>query len=450
MRTCGIVKFFIAVLLIILPIVSGDHGFKDYQLKIGYGIKEFRALKWLNKIIGLDRGDTDPIAPQFPPIKIHGNPFVVPPSSIAPIENPSQVLFNPSPSHNPPEHRNIQTKQIAEAPQVATQNYSSALQQSPATSSKSSLVDSTETSSPSFSRHSYKDYLHMKWFHGSPKATYFNENPVPATGQQPDSKSEQVNQHEEADDLDEDNFATDEQQPALFSLSADSILSRMFNTIKRTLAVPRIQKEDIGPLKFYDEPPKPQFFSVLPVVFPSPYNPPQSAPATQTDQVLGSFQPPNSHLENNPSVSAYNPALNSQLKQEEPARIISELDASLTVAATTFKPSILGYGLSETLEETSTSAPELAYDLPIPADNQPVKLSSNVPDNQPAEPSSNVSDNSQPQTTISSVERTNVPLQTAYTNPIKRSSIDTSVQSSEEPDYNAFLLAYKPQVPSYA
>jgi hypothetical protein len=411
--------------LIILPIVSGDHGFQDYQLKIGYGIKEFRALKWLNKIIGLDRWDMDPPAPQFPPIKIHGNPFMVPPSPIiAPIENPS-------PSHNPPEHKDIQTEQIiAEAPQVAIQNYSSALQQSP-TASKSSLVDSTETSSPSFSgsRHSYKDYLHMKWFHGSPKATYFNENPVPATEKQPDSKSEQVNQHEEADDL-EDNFATEEQQPALFSLSADSILSRMFNTIKRTLAVPRIQKEDIGPLKFYDEPPKPQFFSVAPVVYPSPYNPPQSAPPTQPDQVLDSFQPPNSHLENNPSVSAYNPALNSQPKQE--------LDASLTVAATTFKPSILGYGLSETLEETSTSAPELAYDLPIPADNQP------------AEPSANVPDNSQPQTTISSVERTNVPLQTAYTNPVKRSSIDTSVQSSEEQDYNAFLLAYKPQVPTYA
>jgi hypothetical protein len=145
---------------------------------------------------------------------------------------------------------------------------------------------------------------------------------------------------------------------------------------------------------------------------------------------LDSFQPPNSHLENNPSVSAYNPALNSQPKQE--------LDASLTVAATTFKPSILGYGLSEKLEETSTSAPELAYDLPIPADNQP------------AEPSANVPDKSQPQTTISSVERTNVPLQTAYTKPVKRSSIDTSVQSSEEQDYNAFLLAYKPQVPTYA
>jgi len=284
----------------------------------------------------------------------------------------------------------------------------------------------------------------MKWFHGSPKATYFNENPVPEKLQSVvDSKSEQVTYEEADDSVVNDNSASDEQQQALSSFSGDSILSRMFNTIKRLAVIPKLQKEDIGPLKFYDEPPKPQLFSLPPIAFSSPYNPPQSAPPIQTEQVLGSPQLLN--LANSPSVPVYNPA-NIQPKQEEPTKIVSELDTQLPVTATTFKPPNLDYGRSESPQEISTNLPELAYDLPIPADNKSAEPSSRVPDNQPAEPSSNV----QQQTTISSVDRTNVPLQTAYNNPIKRTSIVTPSVQSEEPDYNALLLAFKPQVPTYA
>jgi hypothetical protein len=434
-------------LLIIPPAVIGD-GFKDYQLKLaGYGIGEFRVLKWLNKMIRLDRA-TDPPVSQFPPIKVQ-EPFQIQHSPII-IEN--QPPFIPSPPNSLPEPNNIQTaQQITEAPQVATVNHP--LPQSPNhdSSSKSSSADSTETpaeATPSVSSHSYKDYLYMKWFHGSPKATYFSENPVPdKLVSVIDSKTEQVSipaapvKIENDDSTGHHHLAAEDQHSGLSSFISDSILYRMFNKIKQ-MAVPKIQKEDIGPLKFYDEPPKPQSFPIPPkiVVFSQPYNPPLSGP-NQTD----SAQLLDTHLANNLSAPAYNDPANSKspIQQEEPAQIAYEFDTPLSdqEKATTFNPPRLDYGLSGVAQETAIILPELAYDLPIPADNQPAEPASfSVPD---------INDSQQPQTTINAAERIYVPLQTAYS-PNKRLTIDNSSEQLDEPDNSALLLAFKPQVPTYA
>ena len=418
-------------MFLLIPAVIGDHGFKDYQLKFGYGsIGEFPVLKWLSKIVRLDR-ETDSSEPQFPPIKIHGKPFNIQPSPLT--ENPTP--FIPSPPNNPPEPNRIQTQQITEAPQVENANYLTPQSPSHDSSSKSSSADPLETpATPPIlgPTHSYKDYLYMKWFHGSPKATYFNENPVPdkllsdidskvqqETAASPEVPPVKFTSH---------HSTVDEQQPALLSFLSDSIISRMFNTIKRKM-IPKIQKEDIGPLKFYDEPPKPQSFPVpsKAVNFSLQYDSPLSA-LNQTDGAYGSAQLFNSHLANNLSEHAvYDPA-NNQSKEEKPVKILSELDNP--PLATTFNPPNLDYGLLE----TSTFLPELTYDLPTPDDNQPAEL---------------LPFNVRPQTTINAVERNDVPLQTAYS-PNRQMTIDNPSAQLDEPDNSALLLAFKPQVPKYA
>ncbi|XP_057375869.1 uncharacterized protein LOC130696772 [Daphnia carinata] len=390
MKSIGISKSLALALLILLPLISAD-GFKDHQLKFGYDTGEYRLLKWLNRIRGSDRTTTQTES-QFEPIKIE---------TITP-----EIQYNTS---------NFTQTQVFDTPQLAKATYSSVPQPLDNKSSSKSSLDSVEGPETrplvtSVSSPSYRDYFYLKWFHGSPKATYFNETALPDEPTSVlDSKAEHGRHPTVAplqttnQEFNVGNIDFSDADSAL--LPGDSLLGKVLGKIKQMMPL-KTQKFDIAPLKLYDEPPKPQLFARPAVIhIPLPSNDVQqihSQPIKEVNPV--------------PAQPVYH-EISSAIKQSP-------------------EPTITSTTTENSLPTTSSSLPQ-----PIPQNEE----------NRTAEPSSTPllpsnSTSEQPETKDEISERMSGPLQTMFYYP-KRPTNDPA--QLEEPAYSALELAFGPLVPAY-
>lgn len=402
MKSIGISKSLAPVLLILLPLVIAN-GFKDHQLKLGYDTGEYRLLKWLNKIRGTDRTTTQTKS-QFEPIKIE---------TITP-----EIQYNTS---------NFTQTQVFDTPQLAKATYSSVPQPLDNKSSSKSSLDSVEGPETrplvtSGASPSYKDYFYLKWFHGSPKATYFNETALPDEplsvldskaehGDNPtvaslpaiqNSPEEPTNQEFNVGNID---FSDAESTESAF-LSSDSILGKVLGKIKQMMPL-KTQKLDIEPLKLYDEPPKPQPFTrpnVVQFTLPSNVQQVHSQPIKEVNPPVVSVQP------------VYH-EISSAIKQSP----------EQTITSTTTENS---------LPTTSNSPPQ---PNPPSEEERPA-----VPSSTPLPPSD--SNSEWPETKDDISERMSGPLQTMFYYPRRPTNNPAQL---EEPAYSALELAFSPLVPAY-
>ncbi|KAI9554569.1 hypothetical protein GHT06_019842 [Daphnia sinensis] len=399
MKSIGISKSLAPVLLILLPLVIGD-GFKDHQLKLGYDTGEYRLLKWLNRIRGTDRTTTQTES-QFEPIKIE---------TITP-----EIQYNTS---------NFTQTQVFDTPQLAKATYSSVPQPLDNQSSSKSSLDSVEGPETrplvtSVASPSYRDYLYLKWFHGSSKATYFNETALPdepisvldskaehgrsptvAPGVAP-TPAEPTNDQE----FDVGNIDFSDAESAL--LPRGSLLGKVLGKIKQMMPL-KTQKLDIEPLKLYDEPPKPQPFSRPAVIH---------LPLSSNNVQL---------IQGQPIKEIGLPVVPAQSVYHETSSAVKQ-SAEQTITSTTTENS---------LPTTSTT--------PTPTNPQNEEYRTAEPSSTPLPPS--ISSSERPETKDEISERMSGPLQTMFYYPRRPANNPAQV---EEPAYSALELAFSPLVPAY-
>lgn len=392
--------------MILLPLVVAD-GFKDHQLKLGYENGEYRLIRWLNKIRGSDRS-TSQSESQFDPINIE-------------ITTP-EIQYNTS---------NFTQTHVFDSPQLAKATYSSVPQLPNDTSSSKSSFHSVEALEArpfvsSLSSPSYRDYFYLKWFHGSPKATYFNETAaadkptsvldskmehgrhptVAALPAIPESPAATTNQEFDVGSIDID--YSDTEFPLL---SSDSLLGKVLGKIKQMMPV-KTQKLDYAPLKFYDEPPKPQF--TLPLLHqPTPplpvHNNVQQVPTQPTKELRLPVVP----------VQPVHDEVSSAILQSPQQAVMSATENN-----------------QPQTEETSTSPPQ--QNLPSKEDSE-----------QQAEPSStpaSTSFSNQPESKDSISERMSTPLMATFYYPGRPTN---NPFQPEEPAYSSLELAFNPLIPAY-